>query len=114
MTRISLATLSKPLSRLLWVSLGCWTLFVAERFVYNVFDVGVPNHRWPTIFLWLLLLPWLGYWFVLVRSSLLAVRQRAVRVGVFGVAALALAVGFFYGSVAVFWTVASSRGVQFW
>jgi len=46
--------------RLVWVSLGCWGLFVSERFAYNVFGIGVPYHRWLTMFLWLLL-PWLAY-----------------------------------------------------
>jgi hypothetical protein len=69
MTRISLATLAKPLGRLLWVSLACWVCFVLERVAYNLFDIGVPYHRVPTLFLWLLLLPFVGYWFVLMRST---------------------------------------------
>ena len=114
MTRISLATLSKPLSRLLWISLACWACFVVERFAFNVFDLGAQYHRVPTMFLWLLTLPFAGYWFVLVRSPLLTSWRRAGRVATFGGVSLALAVGFLYASVAVFWTVAKWNGVQWW
>ena len=114
MTRISLATLSKPLSRLLWVSLACWLCFVVERFAFNFFDLGVQYHRVPTMFLWLLLLPFAGYWFVLVRSPLLTSWRRAGRVATFGGTSLVLAVGFLYASVGVFWTIAKWKGVQWW
>ena len=114
MKRALLAMLSPLLARLLWVSLGCWLLFVAERFACNIFDLGVAYHKRPTMFLWLLSLPWLCYWFFMVRSPLLASRQRTVRVSAFGVAALILAVGFFYTSVMLFWTVTKWSGVQLW
>jgi hypothetical protein len=114
MTRALPSMVWPLLARLLWVSLGCWLLFVAEKFAYNVFDLGVGYHKKPTMFLWLLLLPWLCYWFFTVRSPLLATRRRAIRVAVFGLTALLLAVGFFYASVMVFWTVAKWSGVQFW
>jgi hypothetical protein len=99
---------------MLWVSLACWLLFVVERFAYNFFDLGVPYHRVPTMFVWLLALPFAGYWFVLVRSPLLTSWRRAGRVATFGGVSLALAVGFLYASVAIFWTIASERGVQWW
>jgi len=110
----SRGSILKPLTGLLWVSLVGPSCFVIERFAYNVLSIGVPYHHAPTMFLWLLLLPWVGYWFVLVRSTWLSSRRRVVRVGISGVVALLLAVGFFYASVMVFWTVANSRGVQFW
>jgi hypothetical protein len=114
MTRLSLAELSKPLSRLLWVSVACWSCFVVERFAFNIFEAGVPYHRLPTMFVWLLLLPFVCYWFVLVRSSLLTSWRRAGRVATFGGVSLALAVSFLYASVAIFWTIASAMGVQWW
>jgi hypothetical protein len=109
-----IAVLSSLSSRVLWVSLGCWLVFVVERFAYNVFDIGLPYHRVPTMFLWLLIVPWICYWIVLFRSSLLAPCRSPIRIASFGLAAMVLAVGFFYGSIAIFWTIASSRGVQFW
>ena len=89
-----LAALSTPLRRLLWVSLACWSCFVVERFFYNVFDLGAPYNRVPTMFLWLLLMPFAGYWFVLTRTSLLRASRCAVRVAALGGASFALAVGF--------------------
>ena len=114
MTRILLSTLSKPLSRLLWVSVACWVFFVVERFAYSFFDFGVPVYRVPTMFAWLLLLPFVGYWFALVRSPVLSTWRRTGRVAIFGGVSLALAVGFLYASVGIFWTVASWRGAQWW
>jgi len=114
MMRISPTILSKPLSRLLWISLGCWLCFVVERFAYNVFDFGAPYHRVPTTFLWLLVLPFVGYWFVLVRSPLLTSSRRSVRAATFGGVSFALAVGFSIASVNAFWTIAKWRGAQFW
>jgi len=102
------------LTRLVWVSLGCWLLFIAERFAYNVLDLGVPYHTLPTTYLWLLVLPWLCYWFLMTRSQLMASRRRTFRVSVFGFAALLLAVGFFCSSVAVIWTGVKWSGIQFW
>jgi hypothetical protein len=99
---------------MLWASLGCWFLFVAERFAYNVFDFGAAYNRRPTMFLWLLLLPWLCYWFLTVRSPLLTSWRRTVRVSTFGAGSLLLAVGFLYGSVMIFWSIAKWGGVQFW
>jgi hypothetical protein len=114
MTSTLQAQVSRLLMHLVWVSLGCSLLFVAERFAYNVLGIGVAYHKLPTMFLWLLLLPWLGYWRVLFRSPFLGSRRRPVRVGVFGLVALVLAFGWFNVSIGVFWSVASSRGVQFW
>ena len=99
---------------MLWVSLGCWFLFVTERFAYNVFDIGVAYHKLPTMFIWLAAMPWASYWLVLMRSSLLVSNRRMIRVSTFGLVALLLAVVFFCVSINMFWTVASWRGVQFW
>jgi hypothetical protein len=66
------------------------------------------------MFLWLLLLPFAGFWFVLVRSPLLPSWRRAGRVATFGGVSFALAVGFLIVSVNVFWLIAKWRGVQFW
>lgn len=101
-------------ARLFWVSLGCWLLFVSERFAYNLFDIGVPYHKRPTMFLWLLALPWACYWFCSARSVLLAEHRQPVRIILFGIAALVLAVAFFYASIMLFWTIAKWTGVQFW
>jgi hypothetical protein len=114
MTRIALGTFSKPLSRMLWVSLVCWSCFVLERFAFNVFDLGVPYHRVPTMLFWLLLLPFVGYWLVLVRSSLLTSWRRSGRVATFGGVSFGLAIGFLYASAGLFWTIAKWRGVQWW
>jgi hypothetical protein len=114
MKRVLPAMLAPLLRRLLWVSLGCWLLFVAERFAYNVFDVGVAHHKWPTVYLWLLLLPWLFFWFFMNRSPLLASQRYSVRVSTLGAVALLLAIGFLYTSVMVFWTIAKWSGAQFW
>lgn len=102
------------LRRMLWASLGCWLFFVAERFAYNVLDLGVAYHKQPTMFLWLLLLPWLCYWILMVRSPLVASWRRTIRVSALGAGALLLAVGFLYVSVMVFWTAVKWYGVQFW
>jgi hypothetical protein len=112
MTRLSLATL--PLGRGLWISLLCWLCFVVERFAYNFFDIGVPYHQVPTMFVWLLLLPFVGYWVVLVRSPLFTSVRPPSRVATFCGVSLVLAMGFLYASVAVFWTIAQWMGVQFW
>jgi len=66
------------------------------------------------MFLWLLLVPWTGYWIVFIRSSLLVSRSQRVRGGIFGGIAFACAVGFLYTAAAIFWSIAKRAGVQFW
>jgi hypothetical protein len=114
MTRIPIILLDKLLTRMLLVSLLCSLCFVIERFVYNFTGIGRGAHRSLTIFLWLLLLPWIGYWIILVRSQLCSGWRQGLRVAAFGAAAFMLAVGFLYSSAMVLWNVAASRGVQFW
>jgi hypothetical protein len=105
----------KPLlRRSLWASLTCWFLFVTERFVYNVFDIGVTYFKVPNILLWLFLLPWSCYWFISLHSTLLTSKSRFIRVSLLGIITLLLAIGFLYASVMVFWSVADWQRAQFW
>ena len=106
-------SLWKTFAHLRWVSLGCLMGFVVERFAYHVFDVGTLYHHSPTTFVWLLILPLIGYWFALLRSPLLSSRRCVVRVITVSLAALLLAATFCWLSLGFFAFVVFSR-VQWW
>ena len=114
MMRIALATLTRPLTWLLRVSLACWSCFVVERVAFNAFGIGTYYHRTPTTLLWVLALPFAGYWLVLVRSPLLSTWRGVARGATFAGVSLLLTIGFFYASIMVFSTVAEWSGAQFW
>jgi len=96
-----------------WVSYGCLTGFALERFAYHVFDFGTTYHKSPMTWIWLIVLPFVGYSFALFRSSLLASRRRSVRVLALGFIAILLTITFLYLCVGFFAFVLFSR-VQWW
>ncbi len=106
--------LDRLATRLVFVSLGCALLFVLERFVYNVFDVGWEVRHSYLAWAALTLLPCLGYWIALLRSPLIGARGKTFRCVVLLPVAFVLSVGFFYASVMVFWTVAKWTGTRWW
>jgi hypothetical protein len=96
-----------------WVSYGCLAGFALERFAYHVFDLGTLYHKSPMTWIWLMLLPLVGYSLALFRSPLLSSRRRSVRGMTLGFIAILLTIAFFYCSLVFFRLVVFSR-VQWW
>jgi hypothetical protein len=113
MTRATISILDRLATRLLFVSLVCALLFVVERFAYNVLGIGSGAHQSPLGYLWLVVLPWVGYWVVLQRSALVRQWKRWQRNLTFGALALVLAIAFAYIALIVFYETAWAYNVQF-
>jgi hypothetical protein len=113
MTRDAIFRFDRLATRLLFVSLACALLFVVERFAYNVFGIGRGAHQSLFGYLWLVILPWVGYWAVLERSPLGIGWKRWRRTLVFGAVALVLALAFAYCALIVFYEIVWAYNVQF-
>lgn len=113
MTRNATSLMDRLGTRLVLVSLVCALLFVAERFAYNVLGIGSGAHQSPLGYLWLVVLPWAGYWGALQRSSLLRHWQRWQRSLAFGALTLVLAIAFAYIALIAFYETAWAYNVQF-
>jgi len=114
MTRFNAIAFERLATRLLFVSLVCALLFVLERFIYNVFDVGWGVRRSYITWCTLHIFPFLGYWIVLLLSPLVGARGKAFRCVVLASVAFLLTYWNFKVSVWVFWNAAESSGVRYW
>jgi hypothetical protein len=106
--------LFEPVPKLLTVTLAGAILFVADRFVFNVFGVGFPYGKSLLALVGMLIVPLFGFTFVLFRSSLLRGRPPVTRFWIAVLSAICLAIANFYIYVIVFVGIAGRSGVQFW
>src|SRR4051794_36528829 len=89
--------------RVLGISILCALLFLLDRTVPSLLGVEYSRIQSSTLYLWLVLLPMMGYSWVLLRSRRLSSASLKMRWLVTLTIALALSVAFAFITLAAFW-----------